>query len=465
MCEGIEIACLPATTLQRALRERRLSPVELARACLNVYEKLNPALNAIVTLNERVLEEARALETKPPKGLLYGLPVGIKDTTDTRELRTTYGSPAYRDHVPDRDAEIVARLKAAGALILGKTNTPAFAVGGETTNAVFGATRNPWDITRSPGGSTGGGAVAVATGMVALADGTDLGGSLRMPASFCGIVGLRPSPGIVPEDSVSFLRDRLSVAGGLGRTAGDVGLFMRAVAGPYDARPLPYPAHHPGFVLPELRANMRLGYCDHLTDFEPAPIVAATCRSAINSLKSRSISVKSVDLSLTDAPRAFAVLRAHHLLAVHRNRLNQPEAAGEHLTQNLSEAQSYSALNLADAELIVDRILRTFRRVFQEVDFLLTPTTTVLPFRLVDGYPRRIENTVLSTYYDWFAPTSVLSLTGLPVASVPCGLSPEGLPVGIQIVGKPCQEAAVLALATLMQERCPISLPPILQQL
>ncbi|MYF63299.1 MAG: amidase, partial [Rhodothermaceae bacterium] len=296
-------------------------------------------------------------------------------------------------------------------------------------------------------------------------DGTDLGGSLRMPASFCGIVGLRPSPGIMPEDSVNFLRDRLSVAGGLGRTAGDVGLFMRAVAGPYDARPLQYPANHPGFETPELKANIRLGYCDHLTDLEPAPVVAATCRSAINSIKSRSISVKSVNLCLVDAPRAFAVLRAHHLLAVHRNRLNQPEAAGEHLTQNLIEAVNYSALNLADAELIVDEVWRAFRKVFQEVDYLLTPTTAVLPFRLSDGYPCRIENTELSTYYDWFAPTSVLSLTSLPVASVPCGLSPEGLPVGMQIVGKPCQEAAVLALATRIQEWCPVSLPPILQQL
>ncbi len=464
MSEDIDIACLPATTLQRALRERRLSPVELTRACLNVYEKLNPALNAIVTINDQVLEEARTLETRLPKGLLYGLPVGIKDTTDTRGLRTTYGSSAYRNHVPERDAEIVARLKAAGALILGKTNTPTFAVGGETTNEVFGPTRNPWDITRSPGGSTGGGAVAVATGMVALADGTDLGGSLRMPASFCGIVGLRPSPGIIPEDSTSFLRDRLSVAGGLGRTAGDVGLFMQAVAGPYDARPLQYPAHHPGFGLPELEANIRLGYCDHLTDLEPAPVVAATCRSAISAVKSQSISVKSVNLNLTDAPRAFAVLRAHHLLAIHRNKLNQPEEAGEHLTQNLNEALNYNALDIGESERIVDEVWRTFRRVFQNVDFLLTPTTAVLPFMLSDGYPRRIESTELSTYYDWFAPTSVLSLTSLPVASVPCGLSPEGLPVGMQIVGKPRQEAAVLALATQIQEWCPISLPPILQQ-
>jgi len=308
VCEGIDIACLPATILQKALRERKLSPVELVRACLNVYETLNPTLNAIVTLNDRVLEEARVLETKPPNGLLYGLPVGIKDTTDTRGLRTTYGSTAYRDHIPERDAEIVARLKAAGALVLGKTNTPTFAVGGETNNAVFGSTRNPWDAKRSPGGSTGGGAVAVATGMVALADGTDLGGSLRMPASFCGIVGLRPSPGIVPQDSVSFLWDRLSVAGGLGRSAEDLGLFMRTVSGPYDASPLPYPAHHRGYVPPEFGANMRLGYSEHLTDLEPAPVVASTCRSAINTIRSRGVSVKSVNLSLANAPQ---IGRAH----------------------------------------------------------------------------------------------------------------------------------------------------------
>ena len=223
-----------AAGIARLVRSRELSPVEALRACMARVETLNPSLNAVVTLNPRAEDEARALERRigagEDVGPLAGVPVGIKDVTQVGGLRCTFGSPLFAGHVPAEDALVVRRLRAAGAVIVGKTNTPEFAAGGNTFNEVFGRTRNPWNPERSAGGSTGGGAAGLATGMFALAEGTDLGGSLRIPASFCGVVGLRPSVGLVPTVPSDFVWDTLQVTGGMGRTAEDVGLMLQAVA-------------------------------------------------------------------------------------------------------------------------------------------------------------------------------------------------------------------------------------------
>src|SRR5574341_463598 len=240
-----DVPDLPATELRRLIRIGKLSPVEVVEACLQRFERYNPTINAIVTLNQRALDDARALEKKLARkedgGVLCGLPVGIKDVTEVRGLRTTYGSPLYQDFVPQQDAVVVQRLRAAGAVILGKTNCPEFAAGGNTFNQVFGPTRNPWDPSRSAGGSTGGGTAALATGMLALAQGTDLGGSLRIPASFCGVVGLRPSVGLVPTYPSNYLWDTLQVSGPVARTAEDVALMLQAIAGPSPLAPLGQP--------------------------------------------------------------------------------------------------------------------------------------------------------------------------------------------------------------------------------
>src|SRR6185503_11090125 len=234
-----------ATEIARWVAAREVSPVEVIEGALERVRQHNPRLNAIVTLNPQALDDARALERRVRSGErvgpLAGVPVGIKDVTQVAGLRTTFGSPLYADHVPERDALIVTRLRAADAIILGKTNTPEFAAGGNTWNDVFGRTRNPWDPAKSAGGSTGGGAAGLASGMIALAEGTDLGGSLRTPASFCGVVGLRPSPGLVPTHPSDWVWDTLQVTGPIARTAEDVALMLQAVAGPSAYAPLRQP--------------------------------------------------------------------------------------------------------------------------------------------------------------------------------------------------------------------------------
>ncbi|HWL92039.1 MAG TPA: amidase family protein, partial [Phycisphaerae bacterium] len=243
---------LSATELRRRIAAREVTVAESVEACLERVRTLNPALNAVVTLNPQALEDAVQLDRRIKKGEdpgpLCGLTVGIKDVTPVAGLRTTFGSPIYADYVPKEDALVVRRLREAGAVILGKTNCPEFAAGANTFNEVFGRTRNPWDTTKSAGGSTGGGAAALATGMIALAEGTDLGGSLRIPAAFCGITGLRPSVGLVPTHPTDWVWDTLQVTGPMARTAEDVALMLQAIAGPSECSPFTQPIDGRDFV-------------------------------------------------------------------------------------------------------------------------------------------------------------------------------------------------------------------------
>lgn len=257
-----------ASELRRRIAAREVSVVEAVKACLDRVAELNSSLNAIVTPNPRALEDAMDLDRRLARGEnpgpLCGLTVGIKDVTPVAGLRTTFGSPLYADYVPKEDALIVRRLREAGAVILGKTNCPEFAAGGNTFNEVFGRTRNPWDTSKSAGGSTGGGAAGLASGMIALAEGTDLGGSLRIPASFCGIVGLRPSIGLVPTDPTDWVWDTLQVSGPMARTAEDVALMLQAVAGPSELSPLAQPTagrDFVGAVNAGVRKRLRVAYC------------------------------------------------------------------------------------------------------------------------------------------------------------------------------------------------------------
>ncbi|HXY68147.1 MAG TPA: amidase family protein, partial [Gemmatimonadales bacterium] len=265
--QGVNLALASATEVARLVASREVSPLEVLAAARAQVEEYNAALNALVTPNPRAADEAAAVERRLAAGErlpLAGLPVGIKDVTPVAGLRTTYGSPLYRDHVPVEDALVVQRLRQAGAVILGKTNTPEFAAGGNTWNDVFGRTRNPWNPEKSAGGSTGGGAVGLATGMIALAEGTDLGGSLRIPASFCGVVGLRPSPGLVPTHPSDWVWDTLQVTGPMARTAEDVALMLQAVAGPSPYAPLRQPTAGRDFVAAVRagpRRGLRVAYC------------------------------------------------------------------------------------------------------------------------------------------------------------------------------------------------------------
>jgi len=460
------LADLSATELRRLIRAREISAVEVVEACLARVERVNGTLNAVVTLNDRARDDARAVDRTLAEGgdpgLLAGLPVGIKDVTPVAGLRTTFGSPVYRDYVPSEDALVVRRLRDAGAVILGKTNCPEFAAGGNTFNDVFGHTRNPWDPTKSAGGSTGGGAVALATGMIALAEGTDLGGSLRIPSSFCGLVGLRPSVGLVPTHPTDWVWDTLQVTGPMGRTAEDVALMLQAISGPSVYSPLSHPVAGRDFVAAArapVGEGLRVAYCPDSAGIGIDASIERICRQAVFALDQTGVRVEHVELDLSFARPAFLALRGLWFVAEMQPRLDQMARFGPNVAGNVRSGLQTTTEQLGAAEAVRGRLWHLFREFFDRFDHLLTPCMAVPPFTVEENYPATVAGRPMTTYVDWIAPTFVLSLTGLPVASVPCGLDGSGLPVGLQIVGKPFGEEAVLALARHIQQLNPIGLP------
>jgi amidase len=463
------IADLAASELRRLVGRRELSPVEIVEACLTRVERYNATVNAVVTLSPRALDDAHALEREAARGNvgpLCGLPVGIKDVTPVAGLRHTYGSPPYADHIATEDALVVRRLRDAGAVILGKTNCPEFAAGGNTFNDVFGRTRNPWNPARSAGGSTGGGAAALATGMIALAEGTDLGGSLRIPASFCGLVGLRPSPGLVPTWPSDWLWDTLQVTGPIARTAEDVGLMLDAVAGPSALSPISQPAAGRCFAAAAtagVRRGLRIAYSPDLIGIGVDPDVERVCRAAAFELRQLGAVVEEVDLDLRAGRDAFLTLRGLWFVNQMHGRMEHLERFGPNVAGNIRRGLETTSAQLAAAEHTRGRIRTTVLDLLSRHDHLVTPAMAVPPFPVEQNYPETVAGRTMTTYVDWIAPTFVLSLTGLPVGVVPCGLDREGLPVGLQIVGGHLGEEGVLALAGAVQRANPIGLPPLEQ--
>ena len=451
-----------AAEIRQLVAARKVSVRDVIAASLARLEQRNPTLNAVVTLNPRAMDDAAALDARLDRGeepgLLCGLPAGIKDVTPVAGLRTTYGSTLYADNVATEDALVVRRLRDAGAVILGKTNCPEFAAGGNTFNDVFGRTRNPWNHALSAGGSTGGGAAALASGMIALAEGTDLGGSLRIPASFCGVVGLRPSVGLVPTYPIDWLWDTLQVTGPMARTAEDVALMLQAVAGPSEFSPLAQPAAGRDFVGAVRRGparGLRIAYCPDIAGIGIESDIERSCRDAALGLKDIGATVEVIDLDLSEGRQAFLPLRGEWFVHQMFTRLDRQDRFGSNVGGNVRSGLSTTTKELAAAEDFRSRLWHRFRAFFDRFDHLLTPCMAVSPFPVEQNYPDAIAGKPMQTYIDWIAPTFVLSLTGLPVASVPCGLS-AGMPVGLQIVGRPQGEEAVLALAAAIQRANPI---------
>ncbi len=462
-----EIASKPGTEVRRLIEKRELSPVELVKACLKQVEIWNGDVNAVVTLSPELLEEARRAEQKVMNGedlgLLHGLPVGIKDMTPVQGLRTTYGSKVYADNVAEQDSLVVERLKRAGAIILGKTNTSEFAAGAHTYNDVFGSTRNPWNLDRTPGGSTGGGAAGLATGMFTLTEGTDLGGSLRIPASFCGVVGLRPTIGLVPIAPSDYLWDSLLATGPMARRVEDVALMLQAISGHSDRSVLAQPAEVGDLlvaVCQDSKPELAAAYCGDVSGIGIDPEIEECCRKAALLLDSAGLRVDAVEMDLSFSRKAFLDLRAHWMLSHHQSRLEHLESFGPNLSGNIRAGMQLSPQDLAAAERVRTTIWHQFRRFFQRYHVLMTPTTAVKPFPVEAPYPKIVAGTKMETYIDWAAPTFVLSLPGLPVVSVPCGRDSQGLPVGIQVAGPPRSEGRVLNVARLIQEAHPIGMPP-----
>lgn len=462
----MDIAACSAVGLRRLIEVGELSCLEVIEASLARIEEHNGTINAVVTINENASEEARRLDQRLARGErvgpLAGLPVGIKDVTQTAGMRTTFGSPLYANHVPDADALVVQRLKTAGAIILGKTNAPEFATGGNTFNDVFGATRNPWNPALSAGGSTGGGGAALATGMIALAEGTDLGGSLRIPASFCGVVGLRPSPGLVPTWPHEFPWDDMQVTGGMARTAEDVALFLQATAGPSRVAPLCQPVDgrdFVGVVEAGMPAGTRIAYCDDIAGIGIDDNIRRVCRDAAEELKQGGATIEEIDLDLSYCWDAFLAVRGLWMVVTQFSRLERIDELGPNLAANVRAGLETSTEQLAAAQHARARLWAELHDLLSAHDFLLTPCMAVPPFPVEENYPKTIAGREMKTHIDWVAPTFILSLSGLPIASVPAGLDHDGLPVGIQVVGPPHGEEAALAVAAEIQRARPIGLP------
>jgi amidase len=453
---------LSATELRRRIASRDVSVTEAVGACLARVSERNPSLNAIVTLDPSALEHARQLDLRIERGEdpgpLCGLTVGIKDVTPVAGLRTTFGSPIYADHIPTDDALVVRRLRGAGAVILGKTNTPEFAAGGNTFNDVFGRTRNPWNPAKTAGGSTGGGAAALAAGMIALAEGTDLGGSLRIPAAFCGVVGLRPSVGLVPTHPTDWVWDTLQVTGPMARTAEDAALMLQAIAGPSEYSPYSQLVDGRDFVRAAkgARKHLRVAYCPDVVGIGVDSEVERVCREAALALREHGVAVDEIDLDLSEARAAFISERGLWFVTQMFPRLDMQDRFGTNVGNNVRSGLEVTTRELAAAESYRGRLWHQFRVFFTKYHHLLTPCVAVPPFSVEQNYPDSIAGRPMKTYIDWIAPTFVLSLTGLPVACVPAGLDSNGMPVGLQIAGKQFGEEGVLALAAQVQKLRPL---------
>jgi amidase len=458
-----------ARELTAMIKSRAVSPVEVLDAHLAAIARLNPKLNAIVTLvAEQAKEQARAVEAAVMRGervgAVAGLPIAIKDVTLTAGVRTTFGSPLYKDYVPKQDAEVVRRLKAAGAIVLAKTNTPEFATGANTVNALFGATRNPWNPALSPAGSSGGSAVAVATGMVPIAQGTDFGCSIRIPAAFCGIVGIRPTPGLTPNYPMPLSWDPGQVHGPLARTAEDAALVLDAMVG--FSRLSPISVAPPwSSALAEVERCMdargvRIAYVPDIAGIGVDCEIDAICRQAARQLQDAGAAVDEITFDVSDGRDPYQIWRGAWMVGQQFARLAQLEEFGANLKENVKAGLKVKALDLAGAEQKRQQVFHRFQELFERYDILLTPAAPVKPYPVEMNFPNEINGRKFDNYVDWIAPAFLITLVSLPAGSVPAGKTRDGLPVGLQVVAPRFEEPRILSMAKLVQQAHPIGWPP-----
>lgn len=450
---GNEICFLTARELVSLMTSRELSAREVMEAHLAQVERVNPKVNAIVTLTaeQAMLDAAaadEALVRSGPLGPLHGLPVAHKDLHETKGVRTTFGSPIYAHYVPDFDALPVRRLKAAGALSIGKTNTPEFGLGSQTFNQVFGATLNPWDTTKTCGGSSGGAGVALACGMVPIADGSDMGGSLRNPANFNNVVGFRTSPGRVPGPPGSWAT--LSVPGPMARTVGDVALMLSVMAGPDALSPISISESGVPFAA-ELQHAFKGVRVALSPDFGGLPIDPAV-REAIASTRTvfeaLGCEVDDASPDLSDAYEAFQTLRAAGLAQSHGPLLtNHRHQLKDTAVWNIEKGLALTGEEMARAGRLREAVFQRMSGFMAQQEFLAVPVNQVPPFPVETPYPTEINGVEMETYIDWMKSCFFITMTGHPAISVPCGFTPDGLPVGVQIVGRYRDEFGVLQLA------------------
>ncbi|AOY96368.1 amidase [Cupriavidus sp. USMAA2-4] len=460
MSSDPSLPALSAIELRRLIGSKQISPVELLEACIARIEAVNPLVNAITaTCYERAREEARAAERAvldgAPLGLLHGLPLGVKDLEATAGLLTTYGSALYRDHVPAADNVLVARLRAAGAIVTGKTNIPEMGAGANSRNVVWGATGNPFNPNLNAGGSSGGSAAALACDMLPVCTGSDTGGSLRIPAAKCGVVGFRPSPGVVPSSRKLLGWTPISVVGPMGRTVADACLQLAASAGPSASDPLTYALDPLEFLVPQPvdLGSLRVAYTEDFGACAVDDDIRRTFRAKIDAMRHLFRRCDEIALDLGEVHRCFDVLRAESFVAGMQAAYERdPASLGPNTRANYEMGARMSLLDSAWAQAEQTRILQRFQAAFADYDVILSPTTPVSPFPWTQLYAETINGEPQENYYRWLAPTYVVTLTTHPAISLPCGLDHAGMPFGLQVVGRFRADRQVLGVAHAMEQ-------------
>jgi amidase len=450
-----DICQLSAVDLARLIRAKELSARDVVGAHLAQIERVNPGVNAIVTLvADQAMERARAADEELAHGRvvgpLHGLPIAHKDLQPTKGIRTTFGSPIYRDFVPSDDSLLVERLRQAGAIVVGKTNTPEFGAGSQTFNPVFGSTLNPYDRTKTCGGSSGGAAVALATGMLPIADGSDMGGSLRNPASFCNVVGLRTSPGRVPVWPAATAWSPLSVDGPMARSVADVALMLSAIAGPDVRSPISIDEPGSRFAAPLGRdfRNVRIAWWSNLGGVPVDPLVRSRVNAQRGVFESLGCFVEEAEPDFADFDAVFKTVRALAFLTGVAPRIaGHRDQVKETIRWEIERGERLTAAEIAWAETKRTELYHRMRQFMARYEFFVLPTVQVLPFDVDQPYITEIDGVAMETYIDWMKSCYYISIVGNPAISVPCGFTPEGLPVGLQIVGRHRDDWGLLQMA------------------
>ena len=450
-----EICFLTATELTRLIRARKLSAAEVMEAHLAQIERVNPKVNAIVTfLPEQALEQARAADDALARGKavgpLHGLPVAHKDLTPTKGIRTTLGSLVFKDFIPQEDGLIVERLKNAGAITVGKTNTPEFGAGSQTFNEVFGETLNPYDTSRTCGGSSGGAAVALACGMIPIADGSDMGGSLRNPANFCNVVGFRPSPGRVPTWPGFAAWFTFSVEGPMARTVQDTALMLSTIAGPDPRSPIAISEPGSLFSQPLTRnfKGVRVAWSRDLGCLPVDSRVTEAIDAQRHVFERLGCRIEDCEPDFSDADEIFKIWRAWYFALVLSELLEtQRDKLKDTVIWNIEEGVKLSGPQTAEAERKRTELYHRVRIFMENYEFLILPVSQVPPFDVRQRYVKEINGEKMETYIDWMKSCYYITTTGFPAISVPCGFTKDGLPVGVQIVGRHRDDLGVLQLA------------------
>ncbi|MFN3281773.1 MAG: amidase [Tabrizicola sp.] len=442
-----------ATDLSAAIRARRIAPSEVMAAWLAQVEAVNGRVNALVSQRDpdALMAEARALDDAGPRGWLHGIPFAVKDLVATKGLRTTWGSPIFADHVPEKDDLVAARLRAAGAVIAAKTNVPEWGQGSHSFNPVFGVTRNPYDLTRSAGGSSGGAAAALACRMAWVADGSDMMGSLRNPAAFCNVYGFRPTWGVVPQDAEgdTYL-STLATEGPMARTVEDVARLLIVLAG--ENPEVPFPRAVPDLVLDRDLTGLRIGWlADWGGAYAMEPGILDLCEAALRQLEALGARVEPLAPPFP-AERLWsswvtlrAMLNAGGKRALAEDPVRRSQTKAETLWE-IEQGQGLSAQAVYEASVIRSRWHAHASRMFEKFDAVVLPSAQVWPFPADWRWPQEIAGRRMDTYHRWMEVVVPASLIGLPALSVPVGFGSQGLPMGMQIIGRSGDDAGVLAI-------------------